>query len=494
MICSCCGFEIRGDSHPIDNGERSVCEKCWNNPEMFFPEKIKQDQRLTLLSKMAKAHENQSGCIEVTTIRLVQKDIEMYVGKMKVSDILGLYELDKFKEEELEGYQRERYEERTSQLVEYLERSPLAVMPAILVGLRKTNFVSVEGDLGVLSIHRKKGSIWIIDGQHRVGGFSKIRDRFLFSKSLGVSLFSKLMDYEFPVVFVDSQGAAEKIKGRESKLASSLSAEDIEKTIFFVVNKTQRGISPSLKDALLYSIKTSGIEGLSIVDREGWRIVGAQIGITLNCKDDSPLRAKINISGQRNSGKPVQLNSFVSSLETLFRDKEFAHLTTDGKMAFLEAFWSALKTLIPQAFERSEKIKQNGEEFGRRFPSNIGWKIENRDRKDQIVDRRFLLLTALGIYAVHKLARDLIHEAIKEGNDFRKQEFLEKKLLPLKSFDWKTGSSPLAALGGMKGVSRAYELISEVVGQEKYLTGTEKPFLRGQKRIDEDLAFAHTQI
>jgi DGQHR domain-containing protein len=476
MICSCCGFEIKGDAHPVENGQRHVCEKCWNDPEMFFPEKIKQDQRLTLLSKMAEAKENQNGLIEVAAIKLVQKNIEMYVGKMKVNDVLSLYELDKFKEEELEGYQRERYEERTSQLVEYLEKSPLAVMPAILVGLRKTNFVSIDGDLGVLRIDRKKGALWIIDGQHRVGGFSKIRDRFMFSKSLGASLFSDLMDYEFPVVFVDSQGAAEKIKGKESKLAESLSAEDIEKTIFFVVNKTQRGISPSLKDALLYSIKTSGIEGLSIVDREGWRIVGAQIGITLNCKENSPLRAKINVSGQRNSGKPVQLNSFVSSLETLFKDKDFSNLATDDKICFLEAFWSALRALIPDAFEGPEKHGQGREEFGKRFSSNIGRKSGDRkSRKDESGDKKYLLLTALGIYVAHRLARDLLHAAIEERFDFRQPELLKEKLAPVKAFDWKAKTSPLSALGGMKGVGRAYDLLSEVVGQEKYSPNAEKP-------------------
>jgi len=475
MICSCCGFEIKGDPYPVENGQRHVCERCWTNPEMFFPEKIKEDQRLVLLSKMVEAKESQNGLIEVTAIKLVQKDIEMYVGKMKVNDVLSLYELDKFKEEELEGYQRERYEERTSQLVEYLEKSPLAVMPAILVGLRKTNFVSVDGDLGVLRIDRKKDSLWIIDGQHRVGGFSKIRDRFLFSKSLGASLFSDLMDYEFPVVFVDSKGAAEKIKGKESKLAESLSAEDIEKTIFFVVNKTQRGISPSLKDALLYSIKTSGIEGLSIVDREGWRIVGAQIGITLNCNETSPLRAKINVSGQRNSGKPIQLNSFVSSLEVLFKDKGFSNLSIDDKICFLENYWSSLKELLPEAFESKQKRREDGEEFGRRYSSNIGRKANKIESKNATEEgKKYLLLTALGIYTVHRLARDMLHSAIKEGIDFRQSGFLKEKLNLIKSFNWTAKNSPLSALGGMKGVSKAYDLLSEVVGQEKYPTSSEK--------------------
>jgi len=124
MICSCCGFEIIGKPHIVDNGQKNVCEKCWNNSDMFFPEKINQDPRLSLLSKMAQETGNHNGIVEVTAIKLVQKEIEMYVGKMKITDILNLYELDKFKEEELEGYQRERYEERTSQLVEYLEKSP----------------------------------------------------------------------------------------------------------------------------------------------------------------------------------------------------------------------------------------------------------------------------------------------------------------------------------------------------------------------------------
>jgi DGQHR domain-containing protein len=466
MICSCCGFEIQGKPHSIDKGARHVCDNCWNNPEMFFPEKIKEDERLSLLSQIAKTNENRTDTIEVQSIRLVQKGIEMYVGKMKVEDILNLYELDKFKEEELEGYQRERYEERTSELVGYIEKSPLAVMPAILVGLRETDFYPVKGDLGVLKIKRKKGALWIIDGQHRIGGFSKIREQFYFSKSLGASLFSNLMEYEFPVVFVDSKGAAEKVKEKGQKQASPLSAEDIEKTIFFVVNKTQRGISPSLKDALLYTIKTSGIEGLSIVDKEGWRILGAQIGITLNCKETSPLRSKINVSGQRNSGKPIQLNSFVSSLETLFKDKEFAGLPIETKIDFLEGFWSSIKALIPEAFGSIEKKKYE-EEFGRRYSSNIGKKSDKKKGEIQS-ENRSLLLTALSIYTLHRIARDLLHSAFRKGMDPRQPEFFNSTLNPIKSFDWRAKTSPLSALGGMKGVSKAYDLLSEVIGQEKW--------------------------
>lgn len=467
MICSCCGFEINEKVYSIDNGQKNVCEKCWNNPEMFFPEKINQDPRLSLLSKMAQETGKQNEIVEVTAIKLVQKEIEMYIGKMKITDILNLYELDKFKEEELEGYQRERYEERTSQLVEYLEKSPLAIMPALLVGLRETIFIPISDNIGTLRIDRKKGAIWIIDGQHRVGGFSKIREQFMFTKKLGASLFTDLMDYELPVVFIDSEGAAEKIKSKGAKGTASLSAQDIEKTIFFVVNKTQRGISPSLKDALLYSIKTSGIEGLALVDKEGWRIIGAQIAITLNCKENSPLRAKINVSGQRNSGKPIQLNSFVSSLEILFKDKEFSSLSVDDKIGFIETYWSALREVLPEAFKAREQPKANGEEFGKRYSGNIN-KNAKKNQTNNLAKEKYLLLTSLAVYTMHRIARDLLHSAMRKGISLNQPEFFKQSLNPLESFDWKANSSPLSALGGMKGVSKAYELLSEKVKQEKY--------------------------
>jgi DGQHR domain-containing protein len=433
MICSCCGFEIKGKNYVVENGTKQICEKCWNNPDLFFPERIQEDERLKLLSRMANETRSHEDSIQVKVIKLAQKKIEMYVGKMKVQDILELYELDRFKEEELEGYQREQYEERTSELVDYLTKCPLAVMPALLVSLRRTEFDSMDGDFGVLKIPRKKGSIWIIDGQHRIGGFGKVRDRFIFSKAVDPSLFSSLMDYEFPVVFVDSELAVDEIGGKlESE--SGFSSEDIERTIFFVVNKTQKGISPSLKDALLYRIKTSGIQGLPIIEKEGWRIKAAEIGITLNSDESSPLKDKINIGGKRDTGKLVQLNSFVSSLQTLFSYKDFSKLSKDNKLRFLKAYWATLRDLLPQAFEKK-------------------------------LDKEYMLLKALGVYSLHWLARDVFQTCLKQGNDFGKSETLKPILGPLRSFDWYVKTSPLSGLGGMKGASKAHDLLLRTLCQ-----------------------------
>jgi len=432
MICSCCGYEIKGKMHPVENGEKFVCEKCWNDPNLFFPEKIQEDERLQLLSKLANNSFNRQDSILVKVIKLVQKDIEMYVGKMKVSDILDLYELDKFKEEELEGYQREQYEERTNELVEYLSKCPLAVMPALLVSLRKTEFEQQSGDFSILRIPRKKGSIWIIDGQHRMGGFGKIREKFIFSKFLNPSLFSDLMDYELPIVFIDSTVATRKIGSKLEQNSNGFTPEDIERTIFFIVNKTQKGISPSLKDALLYRIKASGIEGLSIIEKESWRIIGAEISIALNREGSSPIEGKINVSGKRETGKPIQLNSFVSSLQPLLLDEDFAKLSNDDKLSFLANYWEALKDLFPEAFDKK-------------------------------TEREYMILKALGLYSLHWTAKDVFRACLKQGIDFRQKRILLDILAPLRSFDWSVKTSSLSALGGMKGASRAHDLLVEVL-------------------------------
>lgn len=432
MICSCCGYEIKGKPYPIENGQMYVCQKCWNDPNLFFPEKIWEDERFRLLSKIATETRNRRGTICVNAIRLVQKEIEMYIGKMKVNDILELYELDRFKEEELEGYQRELYEERTSELVQYLAKCPLAIMPALLVSLREVDFEPKNGDYGVLKILRKKGSIWMIDGQHRIGGFNKIRDRFIFSKGVGPSLFSDLMDYEFPIVFIDSAVAAKKISDRSVQVENGFSSEDIERTIFFIVNKTQRGISPSLKDALLYRIQKSGIQGLPIIEKENWRIIAAEIAIILNSEKNSPLKDMLNISGKRNTGKPIQLNSFVSSLRTLFFDKEFSKMNGADRLRFLRAYWNALRDLIPQAFDKK-------------------------------TNREFMLLKALGVYSLHWLAKDIFQTCLEQDLNFADVETLRSMLTPLKSFDWSTRTSPLSGFGGMKGANKAHDLLVSTI-------------------------------
>jgi len=431
MICSCCGYEIKDKPHPIEDGKKYVCDRCWNNPGLFFPEKLLDDARLRLLSEIANESRNKPSSICVRVIKLCQKDIEMYIGKMRSKDILQLYEIDKFKEEELEGYQREQYEERTADLVEYLVKCQVAIMPSLLISLREGKFIPENGDLGVLEISKNRGSIWIIDGQHRIGGFEKVRDRFIFAQNpidIDSDLFTILMNYELPVVFIDTRKAAERMRGINNTEKQAITAEDMERAIFFIVNKTQKGISPSLKDALLYRIKIGGIQGIPILRKENWRIQAAYIGISLNRGKDSPLNNRINISGKRETGRPIQLNSFVSSLQPLFADKDFSKLSDDERLKFVKAFWSALRKMFPEAFE----VKT--------------WK-------------EYMTMKAIGVYCLNWLAYDIFKTCVEHGYRYDEEEILKKLLEPIGSFDWKSQTSPLSVLAGMKGARKGHEIL-----------------------------------
>ena len=81
---------------------------------------------------------------------------------------------------------------------------------------------------------------------------------------------------------------------------------------------------------------------------------------------------------------------------------------------------------------------------------------------------------ALGVYSIHWLARDMFQSCIKQGLDFKKIEVLKKMLTPIKYFDWGVKTSPLAALGGMKGATKAHDLLLDTLDQETKIMDNRK--------------------
>lgn len=437
MICSCCGVELSEKFHITNNGKKYVCDRCWNNPDLFFPEKIESDNRFKVLSEYAKEDRKTLENSQVQVIRLHQKGLEMYVGKITAKTLLKLCDVEKFEEKELTGYQRELFKERTAELVEYLDECPIAIMPGLFASVREARFIPQSGDVGMLEIPQKKGSVWVIDGQHRIGGFERIKDKFNFDETLDISpeLYSSLMDYELPIVFLNSKSIADGLVSISEDEKQPIQAEDLERAMFFIVNKTQKGINPSLRDALLYRIKMGGLKGIPALKKDKWRIQGAFIAISLNQDIHSPLHKKINISGKRLQGKPIQLNSFVSSLEKLLRDNTFLSLKNEKQLLFIKNFWEVLGQIVPEAFEL--KTAKN-----------------------------YMTLKALGVYTINWIALDVLKGLKFNMLDIFCKENIFNILKPLKSFDWSVQTSPLSQLGGMKGVNEAHRILTEKLDDE----------------------------
>ena len=389
------------------------------------------DELLELFSTTEKNQDT----LKLPVIKLQQKNVTLYTGKLKVKNLINLYGVYNFEEENLQGYQRELYDDQVSELYQYLLNFPLAIMPGIFISVRdgvnflKQNYKDSENlfeDLGTLEIPLRKGAFWIIDGQHRLSSFEKILaniGNFQIDASLYKDSLFAFLDYEFPVTFVDSKEAIDYLN-LEQEL--QLTPADIERAVFFIINKTQRRLSPSLKDTLQYCIKTSGLNGIPSIEKEAWRTEAAAIGITLNSMENSPFYKKINISGLRGLNRPIQLNSFVTSLKPLFNSKKFNSNDHETKTKILFMYWSEIKKLNYKSFREDEY-------------------------------RSYLLLKAIGVYTLNLLLVNYLDNI--NSLDILNEDEIRTFVNKMKGFDWTKSNSPIAHFGGMSGVRESYRIL-----------------------------------
>lgn len=429
MICSCCGLKIIGKYHKIENG--FICKRCWNDPNLFFPEKFKESENWDKILDIVSIKDDDVKVIELPVLKLKQKDVVLYTGKLKAKDLVKLYAVFILEENSLIGYQRELYEDKVKDLYDYLINFPVAIMPGLIISVREklkfypieNNFTIYNNDLGHISIPLSKGSLWVIDGQHRISVFEKIIGRigdFYTGDEANQEYFLTLMDYEFPVTFIDSQDAIRHLNQKDVKLTP----EDIERAIFYIINKTQRSISPSLKDTLQYSIKRSGLSGIPAIEKEPWRTEATAVAIDMNALDYSPFYKKINLSGRRGLNRPIQLNSFVSSLKPLYKNDIFSQLSHYDKKIFLLNYWKSILNNNRSAFSSNKY-------------------------------RNYLILKALGVYTLHLIIIDYINYCIQNKRSFMVVKNIRKFVNAFKDFNWAKKESSIANFGGMGGVREA---------------------------------------
>jgi len=441
MMCSCCGLKITEKYHKIENGY--ICLRCWNDPNLFFPEKYKNSEIWREVESIYSPSIDSEEIISLPVIKLNQKGVTLYTGKLKAKQLLKLYGLFGFQEETLEGYQRDIYEDQVNDLFLYLTQCPVAIMPGLFISVREgVKFVpnySTDNAVGTLDIPLKRGALWIIDGQHRIASFEKaLASISKFDNDSADNSFLSLMDYEIPVTFIDSK---ETIKIANINGLQNISPSDIERMAFFIINKTQRKISPSLKDTLQYLISQSGMSGIPVIERNHWRTIATALAIDLNALETSPLYNKINISGRRGLNRPIQLNSFVSSLKPIFSNEEFKKLTLEEKRNFLLNYWSEIKKLYGDAFSDDHY-------------------------------KKYLILKSIGVYTMNLLINDYIKYHLNNGYDSMTSISIKEFLKNLNDFNWSKDSSPIANFGGMKGVKEArIELLTHMFGIETITLG-----------------------
>ncbi len=254
--------------------------------------------------------------IQVQVARFEQNGQVMFVGVMDSSDLAQIANVDVRDEQtNPNGYQRHRDETRCRRIAEFINEPTSALPGSILLNLRGSSTFSSNtenGLQGTLLIPNRKGAAWIVDGQHRMGGFEYTERKFAV-----------------PVVFFEN------LPRRQ------------EMVNFSVINDTQKGVNTSLTLSLLGELRENP---------QDWKIKAHDIVYQLNRDPDSPWLERVNMTGAKGMHRPVNLASFANALKPLLRQHGFFQtMELNDQVLLLKRFWSVTRDMFPDAWSEPRR-------------------------------------------------------------------------------------------------------------------------------------------
>lgn len=254
--------------------------------------------------------------IQITVSRFEQNGQIIYLGVMMSSDIIRIADVD-VRDERTNpgGYQRHRDETRCRRIADFINQPTSSLPGSILLNLRGSSaFLSHtnENNLGTLTIPDHKGAAWIVDGQHRIGGFEYTERKFML-----------------PVVFFEN------LPRRQ------------EMVNFSIINDTQKGINTSLTMSLLGELRDPNAS---------WKLQAHDIVYELNRDPSSPWLERVNMTGARGMHRPVNLASFANALKPLLRQPSFFQsMELEDQVLLLNRFWCVLRDMFPDAWQEPSR-------------------------------------------------------------------------------------------------------------------------------------------
>ncbi|KAA0225435.1 DGQHR domain-containing protein [Fimbriimonadia bacterium ATM] len=260
-----------------------------------------------------------------------QAGVHLAVGCVKASELAdlverGIWAPDVFRASHPEGYQRELTEARAREFARFVRMNGVSPLP-ILLNFREGR---VAGDDGTLDLPDSRG--YIVDGQHRAHGIR-----------LAVAEDPSIGDYDVPIVVMCEPDAFQEARQ------------------FVIINRTQKGINPSLaEEHLLQSAKTEGRRALLDMQRVGvlkavvrgaeWKTKAIEIANSLNDDDTSPWYGLIRQPNEPKDETVINKKSFTDSLEPILKDVYFQGKESHVIASALRNYWNAINDLCDEAF------------------------------------------------------------------------------------------------------------------------------------------------
>lgn len=353
-------------------------------------------------------------------IQTNQGERRLFVGTMKVGDLLKISKVDIWRKEhgkEL-GYQRVPERQRALAIARYVEEETVLMPLSVLLSYRgrlDKEVIPLEEKFIVIEFDENNPDhiLWQVDGQHRLAGFQ------VAIEEDGNHFLS---DFQLPVVIVEGLSPIE------------------EAEQFRVINETAKKVRTDLARRLL--VLAAQIHGRSSVIRIGreWEVRATDIVEILVNTPESPWFGRIQRPNEKkNSTHVVRELSFSNSLGRLIKDPFLRRYDPKQIASWLIEFWAAWQELVPEAFEDPKK---------------------------------YVLLKTPGIFSQHYLAGDIFGFCLAEGINIERKEI--KGILNnlgeyAKPRYWEADNPEgAAAFGSMKGFSILHELMLEELQSKGY--------------------------
>lgn len=266
-------------------------------------------------------------------IPFVQEGTQMYSVVLAGEDAARLGQVAIWVETEdgeTSGYQRAPEAARLRKVAQYLQRDPKPLMPtSVLMGVRGLRLDAKELANGVVELELPEDEpLWIVDGQHRVGGLRRAIEEE------GVD---RLKSYPIPAVIVE------------------FADEEEEANQFRVINETMKKINTQLARRLLaLRVGQRGAAGKKAVREAGrmWEAKSVDVIRTLTDSPDSPWHGRIQPPNQKKEPQHVVRElSFSTSLKPILTSYPY-DTWEGGKIGrHLSRYWEAWRNLASEAFD-----------------------------------------------------------------------------------------------------------------------------------------------
>jgi DGQHR domain-containing protein len=364
--------------------------------------------------------------LKVPALRFVQNGRVFYLATISARDLLKASRPPVWRPGQPmdeEGYQREIEDSRCRRVARYLQRKDAVLPLSILVNVRpKTGngaglqFKSDDNGISGTLVIPAGTILWLVDGQHRLGGFNALRLYFGVDKE----------DFVLPVTLAEGFSSYE------------------EMMQFYTVNSTHKGVRTDLVRRLMVQMarKPEEFDRMRF-DRTLWEPRATIIADILGKRPDSPWYGRIKTPNAPKTDKTVvRENTFTNTLKYIFNDA-FTRRRSEEQIAdLLDRYWKAIRDLMPDAFDKPQD---------------------------------YVLHKSAGLYVWHMVAPHVFERCrlVSDYSQGKMREFLDH--LPADTFDpaaW-TGTGKFALLGGYKGFNaEAERLIDELPDIEELVKVT----------------------